>query len=133
MNLKQLSQLYYLNREIELDQQRLEELRAKAERLIAPKFDSMPRGGPTINYIEKYVTEIVDLTAIVQAKQQQCICERNRLESYIAGINDSLVRMIFTLRFINGLSWEQVAKSIDEKLTDSYVRLTCHRYIKRTK
>jgi len=34
------------------------------------------------------------------------------LERYIAGIDDSLIQQIFTLRFINRLSWQQVANRI---------------------
>ena len=45
MTLKELSQLYYLNREIERDKQRLEGLKAKSCSLPGSNFSSMPGGG----------------------------------------------------------------------------------------
>ncbi len=132
MTLKELSQLYYLNREIEMDQQRLEELRAKASAPGSPNYDGMPKSPSYENRLERYIAEIVDLEAIISAKITQCIHERNRLERYIADIPDSLTRQIFTLRFINGLSWLQVAYSIGGNNTEQGVKMICYRYIKNS-
>ena len=128
MTLKELSQLYYLNREIEMDQRRLEELRVLVESTSAP-FTDMPRNPNIDSRLERYVAEIVDLTVIIATKQQQCIHERNRLERYINAITDSLIRQIFTLRFINGMSWLQVAAHIGGNYTDKSVSKTCYRYL----
>lgn len=69
------------------------------------------------------------MKAIIAAKQQQCIHERGRLERYIADIPDSLTRQIFTLRFINGLTWYQVAMHIGGGNTEDSVRMACNRYL----
>lgn len=131
MTLKELSQLYYLNREIEEDQRRLDELKSQSRSISAQKITGMPRGGTIAgSAIDRYIAEIVDLEAIISAKITQCLHERSRLERYIAGIPDSLTRQIFTLRFINGLSWLQVALHIGGNTADS-VRMTCYRYIDR--
>ena len=104
MTLKELSQLYYLNREIEMDKERLEALRARASAPGSPNYDGMPKS-PSYE---------------------------NRLERYIADIPDSNLRMIFTLRFINGLSWVQLAFSIGGDCTADGARMACNRYIKKT-
>ena len=44
MTLKELSQLYYLNREIERDQRRLEELKLQSRSISATEITGMPRG-----------------------------------------------------------------------------------------
>lgn len=132
MTLKELSQLYYLNREIEMDQQRLEELRTKASAPGSPNYDGMPKSPSYENRLERYIAEIVDLEAIISAKITQCVHERNRLERYIADIPDSLTRQVFTLRFINGLTWLQVACSIGNN-TEQSVKMICYRYIKNGK
>lgn len=131
MTLKELSQLYYLNREIEMDQRRLEELRAKSTSPGSPRFDGMPKGTATVSKVERYAEEIADLEAIIAAKQQQCIHERNRLERYIADIDDSLTRQIFKLRFVKGLSWVQVAQRIGGSSTEKSVSVICYRHIKK--
>lgn len=133
MTLKELSQLYYLNREIERDKQRLDDLKSKSYSLPGSNLSGMPRGG-TISgsSIDRHIAEIVDLEAIISAKITQCMHERNRLERYIADIPDSLTRMIFTLRFINGLTWVQVAMHIGGGISVSAVKMICNRYIKST-
>lgn len=129
MTLKELSQLYYLNREIERDQRRLEELKLQSRSISATEITGMPRGCAIAgSSIDRYIAEIVDLEAIISAKITQCLHERNRLERYIADIPDSLTRMIFTLRFINGLTWLQVALHVGGNTEDS-VKKVCYRYL----
>lgn len=132
MTLKELSQLYYLNREIERDTERLEALRTRAYAPGSPNYDGMPKSPSCENRLERYIAEIVDLEVIISAKITQCIHERNRLERYIADIPDAYLRQVFTLRFINGLSWVQVAFGIGGKCTADGARMACNRYIQKT-
>lgn len=131
MTLKELSRLYYLNCEIERDQERLEKLRASASALGAPNYDGMPKNPSFENRLERYIAEIVDLEAIIQAKITQCLHERARLERYIAEIPDSLTRQIFQLRFINGLTWVQIAFSVGGGNTEEGVRKRVYRYLEQ--
>lgn len=131
MTLKELSQLYYLNREIERDQERLEKLRASASAPGAPNYDGMPKSPSFENRLERYIAEIVDLEAIIQAKITQCLHERARLERYIAEIPDSLTRQIFQLRLINGLTWVQIAFSVGGGNTKEGVRKRVYRYLEQ--
>ena len=130
MTLKELSQLYYLNREIETDQARLEALRAKASAPGSPNYDGMPKSPVYENRLERYIADIVDLENIINLKIQQCIIERKRLERYISEIPDSLTRQIFTLRFVNGLTWVQTAFSVGGGNNEDSVRQRVYRYLK---
>lgn len=129
---KELSQLYYLNREIENCQRKLEEL--EYQRGCRPVIlDDMPHGkGPAKSRVEQLAAEIVDLKAIIHAKQIECIHERNRLERYIADIPDSITRQIFEYRFADCLPWEQVAACMGGENSGESVRKRCNRYLKST-
>ena len=133
MTVKELSQLYYLNREIEMDQRRLEELEAK----IGPqaqRLTGMPHGSNVVDSPEeRLILEIVDLQAIIKAKQIQCIHERSRLERYLESIDESRLRMTFTLRFINGLSWHQVAAHLGDARLEDSIKKQVYRYLKADK
>ena len=131
MTLKELSQLYHLNREIDLGYRIIEELRAKAENL-SQSLSDMPSAPSKENRLERYVAEIADLSAILDAKEVQCIHERSRLLRWINDIDDSLTRQIFTLRFVNGCNWVQVAASISDSYTDGYVKNLCYRFLKES-
>lgn len=130
MTLKELSQLYYLNREIEMDQRRLRELEARALP-GAQVITGMPHGTGVADIVGRYAAEIADLRGIIEARHQQCLYERSRLERYIADIDDSLLRQIFTYRFVNGLPWLQVAACIGGNNTADSVRVACNRYIEK--
>lgn len=131
MTLKELSQLYYLNREIEMDKRRLQELEARALP-GAQVLTGMPRTPGVSDIVGNCAAEIADLRGIIEAKHQQCLYERSRLERYIAGIDDSLLRQIMTYRFINGLPWQQVAACVGGGNTAASVRQAAHRYIKNS-
>ena len=132
MTLKELSQLYWLNREIAADQKRLDEL----ERLRGSPSSSQLTGMPhapnrNVSKVERLAAEIIDLQAIVAARRIQCIHERSRIERWINDIPDSLTRQVFTYRFVDGLQWPQVAEHIGEGTTPDRAKKICYRYIDR--
>jgi hypothetical protein len=131
MTIKELSQLYWLNREIEFDEKKLEELEESVMYSKGQQLDGMPHtpSSSKNDALARCVAEIVDLRGIIESKQRQCLFERNRLERYIADIPDSLTRQIFALRFVNGLSWAQVAASIGGGNTEAAVKKRCYRYL----
>lgn len=131
MTIKELSQLYYLNREIERDRERLSILRSKASSMGASGFDGLPKSGCLGGRLEQCIAEIVDLEVIIQAKITQCLHERNRLERYISDIPDSITRQVFQLRFVSGLPWAQIALSIGGGNTEEGVRKRVYRYLKQ--
>lgn len=130
MTLKELSQLRYLNQEIERDMQRLAELRAFIENPSTSKLSGMPTTGNFVNITEKNIIEIITLEGIIDSKIDRCITEKKEIEEYISGIDDSLIRQIFTLRFIKGLSWRQVAFTVGGHNTEDSVKKICYRYLK---
>lgn len=132
MTLKELSQLYYLDKEIELDREQLAELRADLLCPRSPDYDGMPRNPNPENALERCVAEIVDLEDVIRAKIEQRIYERARLERYISDIPDSLTRQIFTLRFIEGLTWEDVAAKAGGNNTAKNCSNICYRYIRQS-
>lgn len=158
MTVQELSKLYLLNREIEIDRERLneldEEIGVDEEQLIfleeknrsasTPNYDGMPKSPSYGNRFESGVIKVMELRDIIahkkalrsecamtiHAKQILCLTERNRLERYIAEQSDSLIRMILTLRFINGLTWAQVSESIGMHTTEDSVKKQCYRYLR---
>ena len=53
------------------------------------------------------------------------------IHGVIASIDDRIVAQALTLRFIHGLSWDQVAAHIGGGNTDKSVSLLCYRYLAR--
>ena len=130
MTIKELSRLYHLQEEIKDCAKQLKQLEEQRG-ISALNMDGMPhaKGGhksPT----EQLAAEIVDLEAIIMAKQLQSIHERNRLERYIKDIANPKMRRIFESRFAQCMSWSKVAEMMGAGYTPGSVRQSCSRYIR---
>lgn len=128
MTNQELSQLYYLKKEIAQQKQRLEELKA-ASTNITPQITGMPHGSGVSDKVSRYAAEMADLQSLIELNVQKCWYELNRLNRYIADCDDSLVRQILSMRYINGLSWTQVALQIGGGNTPDSVRMLHNRYL----
>lgn len=128
MTVKEMSQLYYLNREIEHLQQQLEELECLAEG-TTQVITGMPHGSGTSDKVGRYAVRIADLRSMIDNRKARCWDELNRLNAYIDGVEDSLTRQILTLRYVNGLSWQQVADSVGGGISSDGVRKIQQRYL----
>jgi hypothetical protein len=109
MTLQELSALYDIKKEIEMDERRLEEL----------------------EYIPGTAEQQEKVRKIIQEKHDKLWEERARLEKWIAEIPDSMTRQIFTMRFVCGKTWAQVAWYIGGGNTEAGVRMAAKRYVKR--
>ena len=158
MTVKELSQLYYLNKEVKLNREKIEQLEkelAEDEHLLecletsaaspsAPNYSGMPKGTQLGNKLENSVIQISALKdkinrkrelrsnckTTIEAKQILCLAERDKIERYIAELPTSLLRLIFTYRFVDGMHWAEVADSIDfVKITEDSAKKMCYRYL----
>ena len=129
MTKKELSQLYYLNREIEIEKRKLEELETAATSATA-KITGLPHVGGVSKKTENYAILIAEQRELVELKIKQSIIEYNRLNRYINSIDDSFIRQILTLRYVNRLSWNQIAHHIGGNTADS-VRMAHNRFLEK--
>lgn len=128
MTKQELSQLYHLNREIEHMQKRLKELESIATSSTS-RITGMPHGSGVSDKVGDYAAEITDLKELIDLNLKKCFYELNRLNRYIENIEDSEIRIIMSLRYINGLSWQQVAFSIGE-YDEQYPRRKHNKFLK---
>lgn len=113
MTKKELSQLYWLNREIEEEKRKLRELEAASTSSTA-KITGLPHVSGAHDKIGDMAILIAEQRDLIDLKVRQSVIEYNRLNRYIAGVEDAQMRMILSLRYVNGLSWQQVAFAIGE-------------------
>lgn len=127
---KELSQLYDLNREIEQQQYRLEELESVLQGKSA-KIIGMPLN---LNLQEEMVnckSDIADLRKLISINIERCWYELKKINKFIDSVEDSKMRQILRLRYINGLTWQQIAFSIGE-YDESYPRQKHNAFLKST-
>ena len=110
MTKKELGQLGWLNREIAAERKRLCELEA----VLCGRGSAA--GLPDLNGEELMLVreEIEASRKMIAARISRAAAEYNRLCRFIDSVEDSMMRQILSLRYINGLSWQQIAFSIGE-------------------
>lgn len=128
MTNRELNQLYWLNREIARDRQRLQELYAAATD-TSFKVTGLPHVSGITDKTGLAV-EIAYLREIIEQKVKRCYDEYNKLMEYINSVDDSYIRQIMTLRYIHGMSWRRIAHQMGGGNTSDSVRMACNRYLK---
>ena len=84
MTVKEMSQLYYLNREIVQLERQLEELECLAES-TTQVITGMPHGSGTSDKVGRFAVRIADLRSMIDNRKARCWDEMNRLNAYIDG------------------------------------------------
>ena len=129
MTKKELSQLYYLKKEIKEQQRRLAELEAVAIN-CSTKITGLPTGTGISDKIGNYAAQIADLKALLDLNLKKCFYELNRIDRFIQSVEDSQIRIILTLRYIQGLSWQKIAYAIGEN-DEQYPRRKHNNFIEK--
>ena len=130
MTIKELSQLYHLKKEITDLGERLYKLKTEAYAASSANLSGMPTAKSNASRTERFAVEIAALEDMISDRQDRCIDELFKLEQWINTIEDSRLRLIFTYRFVNRLSWVQVAFRIGGYETEDSVKKACYRYLK---
>ena len=131
MTKKELSQLYYLKKEIKEQQRRIAELETPAIN-CSTEITELPTGKGISDKIGNYAAQIADLKALLDLNLKKCFYELNRLERFIQSIEDPILRQIMTFRFVNGYSWIKIAYTIGGNNTPDGIRIKVMRFLQKT-
>ena len=106
--------LKYYYREIVLGAEKLaeeiERLRCKAESRTWP--DGMPHSNYSEDRLSGIVVKIVDLSKLLEAKQESLNFRRKQIEAAIDQL-DPREQALIRLKYIYGLNWEQFAEELN--------------------
>lgn len=116
---RRLSQYRRLLREIYEDRRRLAQL---AGRLLRHNPAGLPLGEVN-RYFSGYEARINENVA-------RCAALVEELQTFINGIEDSEMRSVFTLRYVNGYTWRQIAFALHH-YEESFPRKKHDRYLAR--
>lgn len=128
MTVQELQQLFYLNKLIEHERERLEELRS-ALSLQSPVLTDMPKAPGAKDKIGAIVPSIIDQEAEIEKNLQAYMAVRDKLTEYINRVPNARIKTILILRFIDQKPWQEVAEVIGGRETEYSVKQACYRYV----
>lgn len=117
MNIKELSNLFYINKELKRLESELEEISV----IGATVLDGMPHSTKSGNKVQSLVLKRQTLVEKIVRKQTEYIDEKIKMENFISNIDNPKIRLIVRLRFVEFKSWYDIADEItpeDEELVD---------------
>jgi hypothetical protein len=132
-----LSQVYCLRIEIELLQKQIDGLPQN----ISNTVDSVKGSSPCFPYVEHTIKiEGVDMVGYenkaralekkLEARKTELIQKADEINDFIVSVPDSELRTILTLRYINCMSWQQVAIKMGMEGDGSTERKKHDRFLK---
>ena len=129
MTLKELSQVYYLDRIIEHDR---DEIRRLEEKLNggSPSLTGMPHASGVHDKIGENVPELVDRKRILEKRMIRFTAAKQHVMDWIDAIEDPQVHILMTLRFLDLMTWQGVADAVGGNNTEDSVKKIVYRYLK---
>jgi len=123
MTRQQLSQVYYLNKELKMWETKLAEYKnssiVKAQQLTGMPF--APAGNVSDPTFER-IAKIVELQSEIDAFRLNIENQKAEIEKYIMTLDDSLLRQIIEYRCCQLKTWEQTAAMIGYGTTADSIR-----------
>lgn len=129
MTRNELNRLRNIKGEITKNERKLKVMREKINRLTQELSD-MPKSPNASDNMGEIIAQMVDLERLIALEQEKAIIEEKRMMAFISKIPDSRTRQIFDLRFLECLSWVEVAKLVSPYETADSARMVVKRFLK---
>lgn len=112
MTAEELSEIYYINKEIKSLQLELADLKQKnfyKHSIIR----NMPRGGGEFRDPNlEYVNSVMELEDMINYGLKKLQCQRKKINDFIESVGDPELRLIMRLRAINNMNWDDIGKEV---------------------
>lgn len=128
MTVKELQQLFYLNKLIQHEEDRLDDLRASVD-LHSPGLSDMPKAPGARDKLGDTIPSIVDQEQEILKNIRLYVQTKERILRYINSVPFARIKMIMILRFIDQKPWQEVAEIIGGKETEYSVKKAVYRYL----
>lgn len=128
---EELSQIYYLNKELRMWQKELESLECQSL-LRGQQLTGMPFVTGTSDKTGDIAATIADIKSIIIGKQKEIQIQKKKIMTYIEQIEDSYMRQIIYYRCVSCMRWQEVAMEIGGNNTEESVKQAFHRFFKKS-
>lgn len=128
MDKKELNQIYYLEKEIDMWRKALNRLQSRSL-LPSQEITGMPFGSGTSDKVGNYAVTEADIEKLIDELRAKVSEEQYKLLNYIKTIDDSLMRQIMYHRHVLCMKWNEVAKALDSHNSPDNLRMMHDRFL----
>lgn len=119
LTVKELNKIFYLDKEIKKIKNRIEEL---TELSASNPENEIGGSGEMSDSVSKFVMKKLELVELLNETLEKRIDEEIKLRKFINKIEDIEIRQIIELRFIDKMTWDDIASELSPE--DKYVHRT---------
>ena len=128
MTLHELNEHYRLLQELAKAVRLRDSLRAAAEP-GAQVLTGQPHAPGYQNKLGNLAAEIADVSRDIDKLNTRISVQEKAISAFVQAIGDPLARTVFTLRFLRGMAWGEVAAVVGGGNTPAAVSNICYRYM----
>ena len=128
MTRKELSQIYYLSKELKMWKEESQKLQDRIES-TGKWLDGMPRGSDISDKVGNLAAALADARTMVVVKELEIQTQRRRIIDYIDKIDDSLLRQIIFYRCVSCMQWREVSQTIGG-ISETAAKQSFSRYLR---
>lgn len=130
MSREELMMVYYLDKEIA---EWREEIRRIRENTLPKgmRFDAARSGGRYADMVAEAASMIADTEKKIKKKLLELELARNEIIRYIMDIDDCQTRLIFKLRCLDHMTWNEVADRVGGMNSEYSVKKRFYRYLEK--
>lgn len=128
MTLDELNLHWHLVTELNSARDRLQSM---SSFLKAQSMDGMPRSSGESRKVERLALLIEQQAEKVSQMERAVRRSEVPIREWIEAIPDNRTEQVFSLRFLAGYEWAEVAAIVGGKNTEGSVKATCYRYLGR--
>lgn len=113
MSREELSQIYYINKEITMWENELNALREKSL-MRSKEITGMPfaNTNETSDPTASIAIRIRDIELIIVGKRTELLIQQERITKFIMDIEDSYIRQIIKYRCVDCMKWQDIADKL---------------------
>lgn len=125
-----LKQLQHLNREINLLQDQIEQMPVEVDS-VSSSQDEFPYCQQNVAITGYSNERYKRIRTRLERKKEECLAKVDELTAFISTVDDSLIRQLLLLRYVQGRKWCQIAAVMGSNYSEDQLKKRLERFFEK--